>query len=614
MISNYLPFKKTGRSGDFLARLFPSPLEPSCPRGVITHQERSTRGHIFQGALGTKNTFLVVSNHYPSYSDLYRYGFLHKRVLQYKQAGLDVDVIRLNERLEPSTFNFEGVDVVSCHRRQFKERLHRFRYTSILVHFLDPLMWSLLKDRLGKCRMIVWLHGAEVRPWWRRNYGFKDEKQKQKSIAKSRQRLLFWKEVLSTNNPNLHFVFVSRHFAEEVMVDVGVALSPEQYSIIHNVIDTDLFRYEPKPPQQRARILSIRPFSCARYANDLTVKAILELSKHPCFGKLEFRLVGDGPLYTETVEPLRKFENVVLENRFLRHHEIAALHLKYGVFLIPTRLDSQGVSRDEAMASGLVPISNSVAAVPEFVDRSCGFLAEPEDYQGLAESIIRLYNDPSLFSQLSANAAARVRAQSAPDRTILREIALIQTPHLTFRALHAIQLRWWKLLGHLGKAFRKRTLTITVVAKIHRNEDAVAAVTWFQQFGATLPGKRLLLVASHSMPSLEVAQLYRTFNRFGVTVTAESYAIRDASHKGYRPIETTHVLAVHPSSPPSSEWLTNALSHLQSMPDVAIAQAGEQKRRFQFGSAPPGLTYLCTRSAFSAWLGHSEYTCNVYFL
>jgi glycosyltransferase involved in cell wall biosynthesis len=35
---------------------------------------------------------------------------------------------------------------------------------------------------------------------------------------------------------------------------------------------------------------------------------------------------------------------------------------------VPSRTDTQGVSRDEAMSSGLVPVTNAVAAIPEFVD------------------------------------------------------------------------------------------------------------------------------------------------------------------------------------------------------------------------------------------------------
>jgi len=87
-------------------------------------------------------------------------------------------------------------------------------------------------------------------------------------------------------------------------------------------------------------------------------------------------------------------------------------------------MDTQGVSRDEAMSSGLVPVTNSVGAIPEFVDETCGMLARPEDVVGLAESIARLYEFPELFSAMSAAAAARVRRESSCARTIELELAL----------------------------------------------------------------------------------------------------------------------------------------------------------------------------------------------
>src|SRR5690606_7139241 len=111
---------------------------------------------------------------------------------------------------------------------------------------------------------------------------------------------------------------------------------------------------------------------------------ILELSSKPFFSDLEFRIIGDGPLFDETVAPLMNFKNVKLEKRFLTQDEIAALHKEYGLFLTPTRMDTQGVSRDEAMSSGLVPLTNAVAAVPEFVDETCAILAPEEDHLALA--------------------------------------------------------------------------------------------------------------------------------------------------------------------------------------------------------------------------------------
>lgn len=202
-------------------------------------------------------------------------------------------------------------------------------------------------------------------------------------------------------------------------------LDQSQYSIIHNFIDTEMFSYQEKPEQQRKMLLSIRPYASNKYANDLTVKCILELAKKPFFGDLSFLIIGSGELFDSTVAPVKKFKNVTLRKTFLRQDEIAKLHKEYGVFLTPTRMDAQGVSRDEAMSSGMVPVTNAVTAIPEFVDEACGILVPGEDYMAMAEGIERLYNDPALFSALSKGAAERVRGQSSLNYTIGEELRLI---------------------------------------------------------------------------------------------------------------------------------------------------------------------------------------------
>ena len=68
-------------------------------------------------------------------------------------------------------------------------------------------------------------------------------------------------------------------------------------------------------------------------------------------------------------------------------------------------MDSQGVSRDEAMSSGLVPITTDITAIPEFVNHECGILTPPEDYKSISKGIIELYNNPEMFLQMSENAA-----------------------------------------------------------------------------------------------------------------------------------------------------------------------------------------------------------------
>jgi glycosyltransferase involved in cell wall biosynthesis len=298
-------------------------------------------------------------------------------------------------------------------------------YESIAVHFLDEGMWRVLERQCSKTRIIVWLHGSEVQPWWRRADSYRTENEREIAESASHKRIAFWRSLMTTLPHNVHFVFVSEYFAREVMGDIGVTIPSDRFSVIHNSIDTSLFEYRPKNAEMRKKILSIRPFASRKYANDLTCAAILALKSHRFFNEMEFRIIGDGPLFDETVGPLRKLDNVVLEKRFLTQREIADIHAQYGIFLVPTRMDSQGVSRDEAMSSGLVPITTSVAAIPEFVDSDCGRLVPAEDAEGLARAIVELYEHPETFLSLSAAAAARIRRQSDAKLVIERELSLL---------------------------------------------------------------------------------------------------------------------------------------------------------------------------------------------
>lgn len=370
--------------------------------------------------IGRSDT-LLLTNHYPSYDDLYRNGFVHSRVKSYLERGIHVDVFRLRPNVVMNYHEFQNVDVLTGGQEALGKLLDTGHYRQVLVHFLSPEMWNVL-ECYPNVQCIVWVHGAEIQSWHRREHNYQDEAERTKAQKESKRRLAFWRGILNPIVPNLKLVFVSRYFAEQVFEDLGFRLPDDRYAIIHNPIDTELFSYQPKPPEQRKRVLSIRPYVSRTYANDLSVKAILKLSEKPFFNEMEFRLIGDGKLFDETLEPLREFPNVIIERRFLTQKQIAALHKEYGIFLVPSRMDSQGVSRDEAMASGLVPITNRVAAIPEFVDDSCGILAPPEDAVALADAITKLYESPALFEQLSKMAAQRVISQTASERVVDQEI------------------------------------------------------------------------------------------------------------------------------------------------------------------------------------------------
>jgi FkbM family methyltransferase len=370
---------------------------------------------------------LLVTKQYPAYDDLYRYGFVHSRVRAYRREGLAVDVFRLHAD-EPCAFReFEGIDVVQGDRDLLDLTLRTGGHDHVLVHLLDASMWEVLERHIDRVKVTVWVHGAEIQTWPRRAFEFErlDAEEIARKKLLSDHRAAFWERLLRAPHPNLSLVFVSNYLAEEAQGDLGVDLSRVPHAVIHNYIDGGLFAYHPKDAAQRTRVLSIRPFASRVYANDLTVRAIELLAQRPGFERLAFHIVGDGELFEETTRPVAGFANVRLERRFLTQPEIAALHREHGIFLCPTRMDTQGVSRDEAMASGLVPVTTRVAAVPEFVDETCGVLVDAEDAAGLADAIERLADDAERFQRLSEHAAQRVREQCGFAQTVGRELALL---------------------------------------------------------------------------------------------------------------------------------------------------------------------------------------------
>ena len=371
---------------------------------------------------------LILTNNYPSREKLYSNMFVHKRVAAYIEDGLKCEVARIRENIPTCAREFDGVNVIEGNGLLLQNLLQYGKIKTVCVHFLDRNMWDVLKMNLDKVRLIIWSHGADIQPWWRRSFIYIDDEAVTRAKQLSEERMELWREVFEKilEGANISMVFVSNYQAGEVMEDYNTVLPEGSYHVIHNCIDTEEFSYVPKTAEQRTKILSIKSFSTRNYANDITSDAIVELSKRPVFKELTFDIYGDGVLFEECTKDIKDFENVNVHQCFMPHDEIARLHKNHGVYIATTRSDTQGVSRDEAMSSGMVAIATAVTAVPEFADDNCAVMVPNDDPKAVADAIEKLYNNPELFLRLSEKAAERVRSQTAKKYTIDNEIRLIK--------------------------------------------------------------------------------------------------------------------------------------------------------------------------------------------
>ncbi|WP_445154065.1 glycosyltransferase family 4 protein [Arthrobacter sp. Hor0625] len=414
----------------YLKRGVDKPIAPSTISAPSQHevqmldQYHVARAYLRKTAPST-GRHLILANEYPNYGAEYGNGFIHRRVELYKQYGADVDVMAFGKRLTRMTYNYKGVDVLSGYVHELLALLSSRRYESISVHFLNHDMWNVISPYLDTSKLYVFLHGYEVNRWIRRIFEYKTFKELDSNISRSMQLQRFWHHVVKHKQSPAKYVFVSKWWQQAVSEDMELTFPHARTEIIHNFIDTELFKYIPKEPAQRFKILWVRSSDARKYGNDLAIDCLNRIRATQYWDMVQVKIIGDGKYFHEFDEAFGQEANVSIEQRFASQEEIASLHRDYGLFLVPTRLDSQGVSRDEAMSSGLVPVTNAVTAIPEFADETCAVLAPAEDSTYMADEILRIFNSPELFLSMSENAAKRARSQCDESNTVRREAEML---------------------------------------------------------------------------------------------------------------------------------------------------------------------------------------------
>ena len=382
-----------------------------------------------QSEPGSAMRHLVIANDYPEPGREYGNGFVHRRIQHYRRAGVHVDVVLASPSTTDRIYEFDGVRVLSGRGPEISELLSRVTYDSVSVHFLNRMMWDYLEPHLADITLHVFLHGYECSSWIRRfqnlnGSGTLPRAGDQPTI--DLQQL--WHEVVTHPHAPASYIFVSDWFKGAVMDDMHVVFPPKRTHVIHNIVDTTLFYFQDKEPEQRFNLLWVRSAAQRNYAHDIAIETLKQLSESPLWSKAKVTIVGDGQYFGEFATQLGQFDNVTIRQGFIVQEEISRLHDEHGIFLVPSRLDSQGVSRDEAMSSGLVVATNLVTAIPEFVDEDSAIVAEPERADQLAQGILRVWEDPELFQRLAVAGAERARAQCGPEATVGREMALLGMP------------------------------------------------------------------------------------------------------------------------------------------------------------------------------------------
>jgi glycosyltransferase involved in cell wall biosynthesis len=294
------------------------------------------------------------------------------------------------------------------------------------VHFPIREFFEAYKRFKLSLPFVLWFHGVETLSWRRRLFNVSWDLSFPKYVYRNYKQLKSLREFLESAGADnrVRLVYVSDWMHRIAERDLNLQIP--RYDVIPNPIDCDLFNYKPKNLEQRYRILILRSFESRKYANDISVEAIIILARllGNDFAKFQIRIIGWGKYFKPLMEKLGAMKNVAAEEGSLPRESIPKLHEQYGIFLCPTRQDAQGVSMCEAMASGLVPVTSRNTAIPEFVkDHEDGLLTG--NSREIAVALRELADHGDLFAHLSAGAARRARAQCDARKVTDEEISIM---------------------------------------------------------------------------------------------------------------------------------------------------------------------------------------------
>jgi glycosyltransferase involved in cell wall biosynthesis len=197
---------------------------------------------------------------------------------------------------------------------------------------------------------------------------------------------------------------VSEIARQDVCRELGV--QPTDVAVVHNGVDTDLFRPLPEIAPVQGRIITTA-------SADVPLKGLLflveALAKLRTERDAELVVIGktkDGGHVARAIERFG-LDDAVSFHRGVGWAELVELYARAQVAVVPSLYEGFSLPAVEAMACGLPVVATTAGALPEVLGDAASFVP-PGDAGALATAIAALLDDPA--GRARSGAAARERA------------------------------------------------------------------------------------------------------------------------------------------------------------------------------------------------------------
>ncbi|EGR0582246.1 glycosyltransferase family 4 protein [Vibrio cholerae] len=302
---------------------------------------------------------LLLVQNYPSSFNKYAMSYVHTRALGYLRVGCSVTVISFSTHED---YQYEGVSVVT-----YKKSLDFSSFDVVVSH--APNLKNHIRiifEKISQISSLIFVfHGHEIlnyNKYYPRPYSWLKKDVVSYELRRPYEfiKLYFMKIFMRYFNTRskMMLIFVSDWMKSQFESQVD-SIKNYRCEIVHNPINDGFisqFRHE-NIDSGRLKVITIRPFDQPKYGIDLVLKLALQNSD------IDFDIYGRGKYFSYYEKP----NNVNIINEFIEQKDIPALLNKYDIAVMPTRLDSQGVSVCEFASYGIPLITSDIDVMNEMV-------------------------------------------------------------------------------------------------------------------------------------------------------------------------------------------------------------------------------------------------------
>lgn len=225
-----------------------------------------------------------------------------------------------------------------------------------------------------------------------------DPKAQISGISKKILKPLFWVRRLVYEKSDAVIALTEQDRNEQVKLGLAQA---DKFRVISNGIDLNRFRSEPSERCNKDSFPVL--VTVCRLSSEKGLTYLLEAASklRRDFPKMRLDIVGDGPEKERLMAVSGRLDlhEVV---RFVGKKKNVELYLKEAdIFVLPSLYEAMGIAIAEAMAMGLPVVATRVGGVPDLIENGVnGFLVSPQDSDAIADTILRIANDPPLAGKM----------------------------------------------------------------------------------------------------------------------------------------------------------------------------------------------------------------------